>query len=300
MQINPTLIQDFERGLNPQYPEKSTIPATIVGFGEISSIFKINPYHDWVFKRLPLFNSTEQAIQYIVKYKLYTAYLKQAGLSLPLDDTFVISSKKVVLYVAQKALNKADLCQNKLHALPAKEVIRMLETIFLAIKKLADFNKNSKSVLLSIDGQVSNWALVENDLYYFDTSTPLFKINGVEQMNAELLLNSTPKALRWIISLFFLKEVMNRYYDLRLIYIDLIANLYKEQTPEYIVPAINLANDLLPKSIKKITKVEVAKYYKKDKLIWRLFLSFRRIDRWFSKNILRKQYEFILPGTIKR
>jgi len=300
MQINPTLIQDFECGLNPQYPEKSTIPATIVGFGEISSIFKINPYHDWVFKRLPLFNTTAQAIQYIEKYKLYTAYLKQAGLSLPLDDTFVISSKKVVLYVAQKALNKVDLCQNKLHSLPAKEVIMMLESIFIAIKKLADFNKNGNSVLLSIDGQVSNWALVENNLFYFDTSTPLFKINGAEQMNPELLLNSTPKALRWIISLFFLKEVMNRYYDLRLIYIDLIANLYKEQTPEYIVPAINLANDLLPKSIKKITRVEVAKYYKNDKLIWRLFLSFRRIDRWFSKNILRKQYEFILPGTIKR
>ena len=153
---------------------------------------------------------------------------------------------------------------------------------------------------MSIDGQVSNWALVNNDLFYFDTSTPLFKINGTEQMNPELLLNSTPKALRWIIRKFFLQEVMDRYYDLRLIYIDLIANLYKEQKSDFIKPAVYLANELLLESSQKITEAEVEKYYKNDKLIWQLFLSFRKIDRWYSNHILRKQYEFILPGNIKR
>lgn len=300
MQINPSHIQDFELGLNPQYPEKSKIPANIVGFGEISSIFKINPYQDWVFKRLPLFNQQDDATVYIGKYNQYTKYLKQAGLKLPPDDAFVITSKKVVLYLAQQAINKSDLCQNKLHTLPEKEAINMIEAIFIEIKKIADFNQIHQDIKLSIDGQISNWAQVDNKLFYFDTSTPLFKINGVEQMNPELLLNSTPKALRWIIRKFFLQEVMERYYDLRLIYIDLIANLYKEQKPDFIKPSIDLANGLLSESAQKITETEVEKYYKNDKLIWQLFLSFRKIDRWFSNHILRKQYEFILPENIKR
>lgn len=300
MKINPTHIQDFERGLNPQYPEKSTIPATIVGFGEISSIFKINLYHDWVFKRLPLFDRAEEAMLYIEKYNHYTSYLKQAGINLPIDDTFVITAKKVVLYVAQKAIVKSDLCQNKLHTLPKNEAIAMINAIFIAINKIADFNEGNPHLKLSIDGQISNWAQVEKDLLYFDTSTPLFKVNGVEQMNPELLLNSTPKALRWIIRKFFLQEVMDRYYDLRLIYIDLIANLYKEQKTDFIKLSIDLANSFLWEPSQKITETEVEKYYQNDKLIWQLFLSFRKIDRWFSNHILRKQYEFILPRNIKR
>jgi len=53
MVIDIKHIENFEQGLNPQYPEKSHIPAKIVGYGEISSIFKIKAYNDWVFKRLP-------------------------------------------------------------------------------------------------------------------------------------------------------------------------------------------------------------------------------------------------------
>jgi hypothetical protein len=51
---------------------------------------------------------------------------------------------------------------------------------------------------------------------------------------------------------------------------------------------------------KSINIKEVEKYYKEDKLIWTLFLAFRKFDRWLSTKILHRQYEFILPGKIKR
>jgi len=293
-------IESFEQGLNPQYPEKSEIPATIVGYGEISSIFKIPPYQDWVFKRLPLFNEELEATEYIKKYKDYVAYLKKAGITLPKDDALVVNSKKIVVYLTQAVFNKTDLCQNKLHSLPAKDALKMIQQIFIEIKKVADFNRNSKEISLSIDGQISNWALVAGKLLYFDTSTPLFKLKGVEQMDPELLLNSTPKALRWLIRKFFLQEVMDRYYNLRLIYIDLIANLYKEKKTEFIEDAILLANALLIKNYKPITRNEIDTYYKNDKFIWQLFLALRRLDRWLTNRIFRKQYEFILPGKIER
>jgi hypothetical protein len=45
---------------------------------------------------------------------------------------------------------------------------------------------------------------------------------------------------------------------------------------------------------------EVKRYYREDKLIWRLFLLFRRMDRWLTTRVFGKRYEFILPGKIKR
>ncbi|MEN8123887.1 MAG: DUF6206 family protein [Bacteroidota bacterium] len=301
MPITEEFLQSFEQGLNPQFPEKSKIPAKIVGYGEISSIFKIDPYNKWVFKRLPLFTNVVEAANYSKNYNTYTNKLKQAGLALPEDNIFIISDKKVVLYLAQEALKKEDLCQNKLHSLSKEKAIEMLDNIFLNIKKVADFNKNNKpEISLSIDGQVSNWALVNNQLLYFDTSTPLFKINGEEQLDPELLLNSTPKALRWIIRKFFLQEVMDRYYDLRLVFIDIIANLHKEKMQDLIDESIINANNLLSENEEIITRKEVDKYYANDKFIWQLFLALRRMDRWLTTNIFNKQYEFILPGKIER
>jgi len=49
-----------------------------------------------------------------------------------------------------------------------------------------------------------------------------------------------------------------------------------------------------------LTKTEVDKYYKEDKLIWMVFLGLRRLDRFFATRLLWKRYEFILPGKIKR
>ena len=52
--------------------------------------------------------------------------------------------------------------------------------------------------------------------------------------------------------------------------------------------------------IQPIDAEEVRSYYREDALIWTLYLSFRRIDRWLTTKILRRRYEFILPGKIRR
>ena len=56
----------------------------------------------------------------------------------------------------------------------------------------------------------------------------------------------------------------------------------------------------LPHDEAPLTKTEVDKYYREDKLIWVVFLGLRRLDRFFSTRLLWKRYEFILPGKIKR
>ena len=60
------LLQEFEHGLDPAHPERSRIPAEILGYGEISTVFAIHAagLAGLAFKRLPLFRSRDEADRY--------------------------------------------------------------------------------------------------------------------------------------------------------------------------------------------------------------------------------------------
>ncbi len=297
------ILEKFEKELIPHQPEKSPIKPKIIGYGEISTIFKIEGLEGFAFKRLPLFKTKKEAEGYEKKYKRYTEFLKEAGINLPEDKTFIVDVGRlpISLYIAQKELPSESIGNKLLFKLSNDEIKGLFEKIIREMKKVWIFNKEKKGeVELSIDGQLSNWALVDGKLFFIDTSTPLFRLKGKEQMDPEPLLKSAPGFLRWILKLFFLDDVMNRYYDERLVYIDFIANLYKEQRPDLIPITLEIINSSLSDGLSPIERKEIDKYYKEDKMIWSLFLSFRKFDRFVKTKLLAKRYEFILPGKIKR
>jgi len=304
--LSNELLDEFEKGLNPQKPAKSKIPAGIVGFGEISAIFEIaeDKYH--VYKRLPLFDNLTAARQYQEMYQEYCRLLAEAGLCLPAHGTQIVAvpGRPTVLYIAQQKLPDANFGHKLIHHIDDGASLALIEQAIIEIVKILEFNAEKRPDLeLAIDGQLSNWVSdPENiqSLYYIDTSTPLFCKQGVEQQNPELLLKSAPGFLRWIIRRFFLQDVITRYYIPRLVFMDLVANLHKEQKPELIEPAIERVNAHLPPDQTPLIKSEVDKYYQEDKLIWIVFLGLRRLDRFITTRLLRKRYEFILPGKIKR
>ncbi|UCH21117.1 MAG: hypothetical protein JSU83_21830 [Deltaproteobacteria bacterium] len=307
MKIDQDLLHRFEKGLNPQNLHDSAIAASIIGYGEISAIFQIQGYNDIVLKRMPLFSDLSSAKHYADQYYEYCDLLTDAGLNLPQHDTCIIQvpDRPVVLYIAQEILDVNRFCHRLIHHQGRKGTRRLIETIAAEISKIWDFNRTRQPLLeVAIDGQLSNWVCLEKEsrwqMYYVDTSTPLYRKNGIEQQNPELLLKSTPAFLRWIIRLMFLEDVMTRYYHPRLVYTDLAANLYKEQRPDLVPPAVDMINQFLTNDPKPLTVKEVKRYYREDKWIWILFLTFRKIDRWLTTRLLGKRYEFILPGRIKR
>jgi len=307
MFLDENLLYQFEIGLDPQQLENAPIAATVIGYGEISAIFQIADNTDTAFKRLPLFKEPEAAQAYTRQFHEYCGLLAEAGLSLPDHQTCIIQvpDRPIVVYIAQKKLPAERFGHRLIHALEAGGTRRLLEKIVSETAKIWHFNQSAKPELeLAIDGQLSNWVLLESEnemtALYIDTSTPLFRKAGVEQLDPELFLQTAPAFLRWLLRLFFLQDVMNRYYDQRLVYIDLAANLYKEQRPDLIPLAVDVINARLSKGSRPLSVKEVAKYYREDKLIWTLYLAFRRLDRWLTSKLWRKRYEFILPGKIKR
>ncbi len=306
MEIDKNLLQHFESGLDPQRVEQSEIPAELLGYGEISAIFRIKGEDRAAFKRMPLFSDLGSAEAYVRLYREYCRRLGEAGLTLPDHDTVIIQvpGRPVVVYIAQERLPTDHFGHRLIQTLDKKSCLRLIEQIAREITKVWRYNAHyAPDVELALDGQISNWVRHggENDpLVYIDTSTPFFRLGGVEQLDPEPLLKSAPAFLRWVLKWMFLDDVMNRYYDPRQVLIDIVANFYKEQRPELIPGAVDIFNQFLPDKLKRLMAADAEKYYREDKMIWTLFLAFRRVDRWLTTKLLRRRYEFILPGKIRR
>jgi hypothetical protein len=319
--IDVDLLNRFEHGLNPKTPEKSLIPARILGYGEISTIFEIlhEDQRGLAFKRMPIFLSTDEMDRYEAMFIRYNKLLsEEIGIMVPGYSTARVYPKtgNMVVYIIQEKLPPESLC----HRLLGRLDTASLKTLFLVILrhmlKVWRFNAKGDTIVMGLDGQLSNWALKDlnpadpsvtqdAELYYIDTSTPLIRISGKEQLEPELFLRSAPSFLVWLIRAFFLQGVLDRYYDFHLVVVDLIANLHKEQRPDLIRDFINAANSFFVHEasdlrINPITENEVNSYYREDAFIWRLFLALRRLDRIISTYILKRPYPYILPGKIRR
>ncbi len=302
MKIDLELLERFEQSLNPAHPEASPIPLEVLGFGEISSIFRIGADRRVAYKRMPLFRNVAAAEAYVARFREYSGLLAEAGLRLPEQGTAIVRvrSEPVVCYIAQQQLPAEGFGHRLIHRLPAERVRSLLRAVAGEIRKVFRFNQARLPVVeIALDGQLSNWVHREGaaGLVYIDTGTPLFRKEGIEQLDPELFLQSAPSFLRWIIRWLFLADVMNRYYDQRQVCLDLVANLHKEQRPDLVPAALESVNELLADPL---SAAEVDRYYRQDRLIWTLFLAFRRIDRGIRTRLLRKRYEFILPGRIRR
>ena len=271
MDIDKDLLYRFENGLDPQNIKDSSVPGSVIGFGEISTIFQIGDNSDVAFKRMPLFPNRMSAEEYNHQYHEYCDNLVESGVKLPEHETIILQApnRPVVFYIAQKQLPADRFAHRLIHVLNHMNTLRLIEQIVSNISNIWKFNQSSMpSLELAIDGQLSNWVCLEKEIgteiVYIDTSTPLYRINGVEQLDPELLLQSAPSFLRWIIRLLFLKDVMNRYYDQRMVYIDLAANLFKEQQPDLILDTIDIINQRLSNNLKPLTMKEVEKYYREE------------------------------------
>jgi hypothetical protein len=136
----------------------------------------------------------------------------------------------------------------------------------------------------------------------------MFRVNNVDAMEPILFLKSAPSFLRWALEAAFLDEVVNRYFDFRLVTIDLLANLFKEQRAELIPGLLKLINDFFNDEVselevKPITYNEVDTYYNGflgDRQIWVIFQAVRKMDRYLQTRMRRGTYNFYLPGSVER
>ncbi len=320
MKIDTEVLKKLERSIDNFNPENGVVPIKILGYGEISLVFEIVGDPEQIaYKRIPIFDNEKQVNRHIWAYNEYNRILiEEVGLILPDYDVawFKDEEDKIQFYCIQEKISSESVGNRVIHELNTEDINTLILLAMRDMKKVWLYSKNHETIDLGLDGQISNFAVIGYDpnnpkiredtkLIYFDTSTPMFRRNGIEAMDAELFLKSTPSFLRFLVKAAFLDEVVDRYYDWRLVTIDLIANFFKEQRPELIPGIISLVNKFFNEeasefNMEPITFEEVQKYYKNDKMIWVIFQNARKIDRYIKTKLFKKKYDFYLPGKIKR
>ena len=300
----------------------SGVSVEVIGYGEITTSLTLSdrftldsrlrpqPYaSDWVFKALPKFPNADELRRYRAAFDRYADLLRRAGLELPAQRLVVAGqdASGLRVYIVQRRLDPYGIGNVLIRRLAVADAMTLLRRIILQIA--AVYAADLGPIRLGLDGQISNWCCPAPDsdlpLLYIDTSTPLFRVNGVEQINPEIFLKNTPSFMRAVIRRFFLQDVLDRYYDLRRVLIDMIANLYKERRPDLAEPALTLVNELiaqgfLPADTSPLSLAEVKAYYREDAFIWRFFQTARRLDRFVTERLLGRRYPFRLPGKIAR
>jgi hypothetical protein len=317
--IDRVALSEFEQGLNVRHPDRSRIPARVLGFGEISTVLEIQSAQagNLAYKRMPMFRDEAEVARYAALYDEYVDALQsRGGIRVVAGELIKVQSARgrVVAYITQEKLPPHSIAHRAIQHLPAGEATRLVQAVLQETQKVFDFNRaNADELELGFDGQISNWAIVGLDaesqrlpaeicLVYLDTSTPLMRKGGREQLDSELFLRSAPFFLAWLLRLLYLDEVLTRYYDFRRVTLDLVANFYKEQRADLIPALIDLANAAFAAQsdqLKPLTAQEVAAYYKQDAQLWSAYLAARKVDR-FLQRLIGKEYPYILPGKIKR
>ena len=312
--VDEKLLEEFENQLDPAFPEKSGMPPAILGYGEISTTFSIARMPGIAFKRMPPFSGPEKMNAYKSAVDRYCLLLKNSCdiPVTPYDFHEIINRYgEHILYVSQPQFPAASIGNSLLKNLSAEGIGAVIPAVTAHLLHLWQWNRERKPhESIGLDGQISNWSFRSTDtgrwdLFYFDITTPMLRMDGKEQLDPEIFLQSCPSFLVWLVRRLFLKEVLDRYHDMRLVMIDLVANFYKEGLRDLIDAALSVINSEIAQKnvagqIPLITRPEIEAYYKNDAFIWRVFLVLRRIDRMLKTAVLRKRYNFILPGRIER
>ncbi len=313
MNVDVKALGEFEDSLDPAFPEKSGIKPEILGYGEISTTFSLASMPAIAFKRMPPFENPAQIKAYKQSVQNYCDLLTDVcgiRVSEYAFYEFFNRHEEHILYVAQPRLAMETIGHNVLKSVSRRELESVISALMERLLRLYKFNyENPQNKSIGLDGQLSNWSFrlsgeTDTDPVYFDITTPLFRINNEEQLDTGIFLKSCPSFLVWLVRWQFLDEVLDRYHDVRMILIDMVANFHKEGRADLIDDALSIIHACLEKNpdirIPILTKSEIDSYYKNDAFIWSLFLFLRRFDRFMKTKLLRRRYNFILPGKISR
>jgi hypothetical protein len=320
-EIDYELLQEFESNLDPINPESCQIACRVLGYGEMSTVFEIKEQkmQGLAFKRMSIFQKPDEIEDYLITYLEYHRKLEdEIGINLPPNGYAVVisNSRRPIFYIIQEKIQPTAVGNQAIHLMPVHMVEKLTQCVLRDLLRVWNYNLLDTGCCVGIDGQISNWVIKDFDvdkpcieqntcLCYFDTSTPMLRLNGEEQLDTELFLRPAPSFLAWILRLFIVQDVLDRYYDFRKVVVDILANFYKEQRPDLIPHTLQVANEFFSNdaaefNLDPIEEEEISSYYKEDAFIWELYLSMRRLDRFLYRRVFRREYPYILPKKIKR
>jgi len=289
-----TGLAELERRVDRALTAGDESEIEVLGYGEISCVLSWRSGDDaFAAKRLPLFDSTTRLETYRGAFDTYLCTLSDAGIHVlqsRLEST-PAADGRIAAWCLQPLLDPRTVAPNWLKTADADRA-RWIFT------RIADQVVSTVGPHLGIDGQLSNWAVVDGEVVYFDVTTPMMRDSGGhEALDTDLFLASLPWALRGLVRRFLLHSILDKYYRPREVLLDLLGNLIKEDVANRLGLGLDVVNAAVEPAI---DEAEVRRYYREDARMWALLQRLRRIDRAWQRRVRRRQYPFLLPGRVER
>ncbi len=289
------VLERLEAGLDPAHPAG----VRVLAYGEISAALIVPGLQGHVAKRMSGFADHAMAQRYCDLVDDYIATVRSSGVRV-LDTRIVLigrPGRPPVVYLVQPLVG--ELGNAILHTAGDQELTGAIHAVMDRVWGLAQRRDRPE---VAIDAQLSNWSFSEPaDPVLLDVGTPFVRDGGSYLFDQEILLSAIPPGLRaYYRRKGAVPEYMDDYFEPRLVAVDLLGNFHKESAATRLPDAIVAANDWLDAhGLAPIARAEVDDYYKQDAATLELFLRVRRLDR-ASRRLLRRDYDFILPGKVKR
>ncbi|MCW8984451.1 MAG: DUF6206 family protein [Thermoanaerobaculales bacterium] len=266
----------------------------VLGYGEISCVLAWRDGDNaFAAKRLPLFDTSSRLEAYREAFDDYLRALAKTGIDVVasrLENT-PSADGRIAAWCLQPLLRPSTLAPSWLRQEDAGNTRWLFE-------RIADHIVTTVDPKLGLDGQLSNWAVVERKVLFFDVTTPMMRDDrGREALDTDLFLASLPWMLSGLVRRFMLHSILDKYYSPRGVLVDLLGNLIKEGIPERLPIGLEVVNTRIEPAI---DEAEVHRYYREDAGMWALLQRLRRIDRAWQRRVRRRQYPFLLPGKVER
>ena len=301
LRVNQDFLQRFEAGLDIRRPERSAIPARVLGQGRVSTVFAAeDQVAPLAYKRLAVFRTDDEAVRYEAQHRKYVRALgERAGVRvLPCTTMRVpdVTGKRVVVYVVQEQAAEDSIGHQAIYRMCTPDINRLLITILQETAKVFDLNAaHQGGHELGFDARISNWVIQgfnPNDpcltdrmrLAYLDTTTPIMRRRGQEQFDMEPFIRGMPALLPVFVRRSVLNDLVARYYGFRSAVLDLLANLYSEGRPSLVPWLTDTANwyflaERQEMHFRPLTAAEITAHYRRDALSWRAYLAVRKVTR---------------------
>lgn len=313
----PTLTQRLhaiEARLDPADPTRGNDGVAILGYGEVSSVLSVRDIPGRVFKRMSGFPSREAAATYAALVERYVAMLSDLGVRVAPTELVPLEPApgRHVVYVAQPRLDAARFGHALLKRGVQEEVFALTERVLAAVRRVLDANGGrTDGREIAVDAQLSNWhwppgEAPDRQPTLIDVSTPFMRMHGVLEIGVDLFLWAYPRPMRWWLRRSrAVERYIDDYFDFERVATDLIGNFVKERAPQAIPATVAFVNDWIARQpdgerLGRVDAAAVRAYYAKDAATLELSLRARRFSRFVTTKLLRRRYDFILPGHIDR
>ena len=307
------VLERFESELDPARPTRSP-GIEIIGFGEVSTVFSLARVPGRVCKRMAGFRDVEAARRYAALVQRYAEWLGAGGVRAADTEVVLVErrARAPVVYLLQARLDPAGFGNQILRHGSESLLVDCLERVLAGIGGLLRSNRErDDGRAVTVDAQLSNWHFAREpgrigDPLLVDVGTPFVRRDGVDEIGPELFLAAVPPGIR---SYYRRARAVERYldafFDARSLLVDALANFHKEGRLDRIPLALERVNRWLLEEARDlggapIHREEVERYYRDDAKTLELYLKARRVDRFVRTRLLRRRYDFILPGAIRR